>query len=562
MSGAATGATGATGAPLRIVGRGLAPRSPGRACRTGRKGPTYNRGASLALVTLVALASSFAAAPDARAELPPRTVLVMDLRAAGVDDGTARTIQSTLITELDRVPGLDILSGDDVRELVKLEASRQASGCDVDGSCLAEIAGALGAQLAIFGDVGKLGALTVVNLSLFDTKAAMSTSRARAETDDLAKIGDALVDALPAFLAPALTAAQLDEYKRDIDKRRSELRNAGLLEKKGPPVYVVDPRVVNMAPAVAATVSALVAETATTEGMAVFTRDDARLVLEREADLQTIGAESDGASLTALGKKVGAGHVIACVVSAVDDDVLVSARLIDVAKSAVVSRRAVRARDFGGSLIETVRAATRLVLQPVFAADKGALTVTSTEEGANVFIDDALVGTTPLREPLQLPGGHHLLAIEKQGFIRVAEALRVERGAQLERHVRLLPSVEFLEEYRATNGLLRTLAWTSTAAAGVTGVVAGASWGMYFVELAQLDDVIDKYDGVDFVEGSQQQRDADAERAAAVAEAEAWRYPISIAGTAFLISAAAAGAFWIIGDDPARYDDLGQPAAP
>jgi hypothetical protein len=278
-------------------------------------------------------------APAARADVPPRTVLVMDLRASGVDEGTARTIQATLVTELDRVPGLDILSGDDVRELVKLEASRQASGCDVDGSCLAEIAGALGAQLAIFGDVGKLGALTVVNLSLFDTKAAMSTARARAQTDDLAKMGDALTDVLPEFLAPALTAAQLDEYKRDIDKRRSALRGAALQERKGPALYVVDPRVVNMAPAVAVTVSSIVAEIATTEGMAVFTREDARVVLEREADLQTIGAESDGASLTALGKKVGTGHVLACVITAVDEDIVVSARLIDVAKSAVVSRR-------------------------------------------------------------------------------------------------------------------------------------------------------------------------------------------------------------------------------
>lgn len=43
-------------------------------------------------------------------------------------------------------------------------------GCG-DSSCLAEIAGAMGAEFVVFGDVGKLGETFVINLNLFDNNA-------------------------------------------------------------------------------------------------------------------------------------------------------------------------------------------------------------------------------------------------------------------------------------------------------------------------------------------------------------------------------------------------------
>lgn len=514
----------------------------------------------LSRLSLLSLLSVATGAATARADLSPRTVLVMDLRASGVDAGVARTIQSTLITELSRVPGLDILSGDDVKELVKLEASRQTAGCDVDGSCLAEIADALGAQLAIFGDVGQLGSLVVVNLSLFDTKAAMSTARAKAEVDAaaLATIGNALMDTLPTLLAPALTADQLEKYKKDIEDRRASDRMSGLVEKnaKGPALYIVDPHIVRMTPSVAATVTSLLAETATAEGMAVFTKDDAKVILEREADLALIGAESDQVSLTSLGKKVGTGHVVATVVSAVDDDILVSARLIDVNKSAVVARRAVKASDFKGSLVETVQAATRLVLQPVFAAEKGTLTLTTTEEGASIYVDDDLFAIAPLTGPITLPGGHHLVAIEKEGFIRYAEAIRIEKQKASERHVVLRPSPVFLENYRSTNGLLRTLAWTSVGAAVVTGAALGVTWAGYTAARTEQDQVNAKWAAIDIPSGSELEVQARRETDAAFQTATNWSYGIGATVPFFSIAVGASAFFWLYGDDPAKYDHL------
>ena len=194
---------------------------------------------------------------------------------------------------------------------------------------------------------------------------------------------------------------------------------------------------------------------------------------------------------------------------------------------------------------------------PVFAGDKGTLTLSASEEGANVYVDDALIGTTPLKGGVSLSGGHHLIAVEKAGFIRYAEAVRVEAGAQLKRDLRLVPSLEFLEEYRATNGLLRALAWASTAAAGISGVVAGVTWGGFVVTRQEQDRVNAKWIARQPIPSTDEAQ-ALRETQDASSAVEPWSYGVGVAGPAFLITAAAAGASWLFGDDPTRYDNLGE----
>lgn len=57
-----------------------------------------------------------------------------------------------------------------------------SAGCSDDASCLSEIAGALGAQLVVFGAVGKLGEATVVSLNLFDSQKAQALGRVTTQT--------------------------------------------------------------------------------------------------------------------------------------------------------------------------------------------------------------------------------------------------------------------------------------------------------------------------------------------------------------------------------------------
>jgi hypothetical protein len=123
-------------------------------------------------------------------------VLVLDLSdTGGLGPDVVKTVTGVVAVKLSDVKSLDVLSGDDVRRLAELEAERQVAGCD-EASCLAELAGALGARYVVFGQLGTLGELIVVNLSLFDSERAEAVGRATAEGRS--------VERLPGLIGPAL----------------------------------------------------------------------------------------------------------------------------------------------------------------------------------------------------------------------------------------------------------------------------------------------------------------------------------------------------------------------
>jgi hypothetical protein len=81
---------------------------------------------------------------------------------------------------------LNVLSAADVERVVAFEAEKQAMGCEEAESCLAEVAGAMGARWIVFGDVGKVGSRYLVTLSLFDSDAGAAKGRkiGRATSED------------------------------------------------------------------------------------------------------------------------------------------------------------------------------------------------------------------------------------------------------------------------------------------------------------------------------------------------------------------------------------------
>lgn len=166
---------------------------------------------ALALAFTVAAATDAPAAPTTAEK---RRVLVADAVANGVDPNLAKTLTSMLVTRLSSRPGVDALSGAELRKLMSLQADKAACGAD---SCVDDLTGALGAPLALFSDIGKLGALTEVNLTLFDVTKNEPVARASAEAakvEDLSPKLDAAVDQLLAQApAPAASSAQAPPAK-------------------------------------------------------------------------------------------------------------------------------------------------------------------------------------------------------------------------------------------------------------------------------------------------------------------------------------------------------------
>src|ERR1043166_587870 len=100
-------------------------------------------------------------------------LLVLDATAPDLEKSQADTLTSYIASRAARFPSLQVLSAGDLREMVTVEATKQASGCDEDNkSCLAEIAGALGAEFVLTTRAGKLDGVYVVSLQVFDARIA------------------------------------------------------------------------------------------------------------------------------------------------------------------------------------------------------------------------------------------------------------------------------------------------------------------------------------------------------------------------------------------------------
>src|SRR4051812_19339194 len=101
-----------------------------------------------AVVAAAALVA--ASASSTPVETSKRRVLVADVVGNGVDAALPKTLTSMLVNRLDARPGIDALSGAELRQLMSLQADKAA--CGSDESCMNDLTGALGAPLALFAD--------------------------------------------------------------------------------------------------------------------------------------------------------------------------------------------------------------------------------------------------------------------------------------------------------------------------------------------------------------------------------------------------------------------------
>lgn len=135
--------------------------------------------ASLALAVACSLTGTVAPAPAAE----PARILVFDFVAEGFTDGEVRVIEERVARGLS--PAGDVMASKDIQRLLELEGQRQALECESGSeSCLAEIAGAMGARYVVTGTLGRLGTLLLCNITLFDAQASRSILRESVEAED------------------------------------------------------------------------------------------------------------------------------------------------------------------------------------------------------------------------------------------------------------------------------------------------------------------------------------------------------------------------------------------
>ncbi len=95
----------------------------------------------------------------------------------GADPVISGQLTNRLAEVLSAREGYSVIAPDDIRALLEREATLQMLGCD-DDSCLAEIGGALGADLLVKGRVAKLASGFAISLSAVDPARAQAVGRA------------------------------------------------------------------------------------------------------------------------------------------------------------------------------------------------------------------------------------------------------------------------------------------------------------------------------------------------------------------------------------------------
>jgi hypothetical protein len=123
-------------------------------------------------------------------------VIVLDLKAASLTAAEASAVTGLVTVSLSEYSAFEVVSGADVREMMALEGEKQQLGCEESMSCIAEIAGALGARMVAFGQIEKLGSRYIMNVNLQDTKEGRSAGRIALQGDSLDAIAAAVPDAV------------------------------------------------------------------------------------------------------------------------------------------------------------------------------------------------------------------------------------------------------------------------------------------------------------------------------------------------------------------------------
>jgi hypothetical protein len=155
------------------------------------------------LSTTASLLSPSAAAADREeaSDSTPR-ILVLDLKAVGASAQVAHTVSASVAVQVGRHKTLQVVSDADVRRIADLAAERSIAGCDNE-QCLTELAGAIGADYVVFGEVGRVDELTVITLGVLDYEKAAVLSRETLRGEDLSALLQALDGRVDRLLAGA-----------------------------------------------------------------------------------------------------------------------------------------------------------------------------------------------------------------------------------------------------------------------------------------------------------------------------------------------------------------------
>jgi hypothetical protein len=161
----------------------------------------------LSLLTVLActapVAPSDGAPSSTTASSSVERLLVFSLSAEGVDARLVRSLERAVVQAADDA-GYDAMSNQDIASVLDIEAAKQAAGCEGTSSCLAEIAGGMGASLVVTGTVVALDASHFeLSLTLLGDNATRVLARASGTASSTGGLRDEAIRTANRLLAAA-----------------------------------------------------------------------------------------------------------------------------------------------------------------------------------------------------------------------------------------------------------------------------------------------------------------------------------------------------------------------
>lgn len=232
----------------------------------------------------------------------------------------------------------------------------------------------------------------------------------------------------------------------------------------------------------------------TNAGYEVVRENDVTTLLLMEQKRQTVGA-TDSGTLARAAELLSARYVVSSEITKLGPDLLIASEMLDAKRGVVINRVTKRSRGLDKLLIELGELSRELL------SDSATLVITKQVEGARVWLDERLLGSSPIA-PLPLRSfGVHRLHIESDEHAPYDAEFTLHPG----RTTRVRLELESIDDLQRAHRQ-RRIAGIATVAGGA--VVAGLS-SIGFVEAFAAKR---QYDRVDLLLTSQAELDAIARR--------------------------------------------------
>lgn len=170
----------------------------------------------------------------------------------------------------------------------------------------------------------------------------------------------------------------------------------------------------------------------------VIAPDDVRALLEKEAQRQLLGC-SDERCLAEIGGALGADVLVQGRVSKIDNGYAVSLALVDATKADSLGRVNETWQGEPLGLLELVGPMIERAFEPNLP-HVGAIEVVGAPDGAPIYVDDQIRGTTPAGQMGQIPSGARRVRVVAEDFQAFERWVVVQSGKVTSIPVKLEPT--------------------------------------------------------------------------------------------------------------------------